>query len=150
MCFILILELFLFVTVLLWCMSGYHAELDTGAGQTRKLDPLKLELWMPLRNHMSVGHQWKFPFASRILCHDHQTFLFFSVIFCRKNYTESCIVSLFRRVMFLRWKTQSFCLLLCFVFVFCHSADYFIITCYHVPEGYDKVNNYKFDKWNTV
>ena len=113
--FILILELFLFVTILLQCLSLYHIELDTWTVQTRKFDSLKLEIWMPLKYHMSVGNQWKFSIPSRILCNDHQ---FFSSYFLQNKYTESCIVSLLGELCFSGGKLRAFWFFALFWFCF--------------------------------
>lgn len=82
--FILISDLFLFVTVRLQIIYLYHVEPDTWACQTREFDPLKLELWMPMNNHLGVRNQWKISFASTIFYNYYQM-IFYQVIFFRNN-----------------------------------------------------------------
>lgn len=75
-CFCFVLSLF--VTVFLWCMSLYPIEPDTWADQTGEFVALKLELWMPLSYHVSVGKNEKLLLLVRFSV---MTNKIFSVIF---------------------------------------------------------------------
>lgn len=71
---------------------------------------------------------------------------FFLVIFFRTN-IQSLVLFPFQESYASQVEnSELFGFLLCFGFVFCHTEDYFIMTCFHVPEGYDNGIKYKFDK----
>ena len=60
-------------------------------------------------------------------------------IFFRDNMFRVLLFFLVK-LSFSRGKHHSFC------YMFCHTTDSFIMRCYHVPEGYNKVISYEFNE----